>query len=135
MSRSWIREEVSAHESPAKFPRKLYYKIGEVCDITGLTAHVLRYWEKEFPQLAPRKTDSGHRLYREKDIHSVLLIKELLYDRKFTIRGAREFLASGAKESVSSPATPAPATPGERAGNLHEGLAKLRALLERKAPL
>lgn len=136
MSRDLVRDEATALRAASQnFPRKLYYKIGEVCEITGLTAHVLRYWEKEFPQLAPRKTASGHRLYREKDIRSVLLIKELLYDRKFTIRGAREFLASGARETNSASATQQTATPGARAGLIQERLAKLRALLERKAPL
>lgn len=113
-------------------PRKLYYKIGEVCDLTGLTAHVLRYWEKEFPQLAPKKTASGHRLYREKDIQSVLLIKELLYDRKYTIRGAREHLAASVRGEATGRATP---PGGETLGRLHEGLARLRTLLDRTPPL
>ena len=115
------------------FPRKLYYKIGEVCEIAGLTAHVLRYWEKEFPQLAPKKTASGHRLYREKDIQTVLFIKQLLYERKFTIRGAREHLGGAAREAQ---AAPAPAgSPGEALGRVHEGLSRLRTLLGRKPPL
>lgn len=113
-------------------PRKLYYKIGEVCDLTGLTAHVLRYWEKEFPQLAPKKTASGHRLYREKDIQSVLLIKELLYEQKFTIRGAREHLAATVR-GEAAPQGVAPA--GEALGRVQEGLSRLRGLLDRKPPL
>ena len=114
------------------FPRKLYYKIGEVCEIAGLTAHVLRYWEKEFPQLAPKKTASGHRLYREKDIQTVLAIKALLYDRKFTIRGAREHLAGGAAApEAASPHSP----PGELLGHLQDGLGRLREILRRKPPL
>ena len=90
MSASFERLAKGAAAKPlANIPRKLYYKIGEVCEITGLTAHVLRYWEKEFPQLCPKKTASGHRLYREKDIEATLLIKELLYERKFTIKGGQ----------------------------------------------
>lgn len=115
-------------------PRKLYYKIGEVCDRTGLTAHVLRYWEKEFPQLAPKKTTSGHRLYRDKDIQTVLYIKQLLYDQKFTIRGAREHLGGGAHEDQGA-AKPTAGPGGEAVGRLHEGLSRLRGLLERKPPL
>jgi len=122
-------------EAPAAetLPRKLYYKIGEVCERTGLTAHVLRYWEKEFPQLAPKKTVSGHRLYRDKDIQTVLAIKQLLYERKFTIRGAREHLGAGAREG--QPAGSPAGSPGEAVGRLHEGLSRLRSLLDRTPPL
>jgi len=122
-------------ESPdaGTLPRKLYYKIGEVCERTGLTAHVLRYWEKEFPQLAPKKTASGHRLYREKDIQTILYIKQLLYDRKFTIRGAREHLGAGSREAPGPGG--AAGSAGEAVGRLHEGLSRLRSLLERTPPL
>ncbi len=116
---------------PAGMPEKIYYKIGEVCDITEVPSHVLRFWEKQFPQLAPNKTQSGHRLYKKRDIQTVLQIKNLLYDRKFTIRGAREFLSS------SVPATslpPAPQEPGARLGRLKEGLLRLSALLHRPVP-
>lgn len=74
----------------ADIPEKLYFKIGEVADIVGVEAYVLRFWETEFPSLAPKKTDSGHRLYRRKDVETVLRIKELLYDKGFTIAGARK---------------------------------------------
>ena len=76
----------------ADIPDKLYFKIGEVADIVGVEAYVLRFWETEFPSLAPKKTDSGHRLYRRKDVETVLRIKELLYDKGFTIAGARKRL-------------------------------------------
>src|SRR5512135_2005490 len=76
------------------FPQKLYYKIGEVGEITGVPSHVLRFWEKQFPQLAPNKTRSGHRLYKKRDIQVILHIKDLLYNKRFTIKGARESLAS-----------------------------------------
>lgn len=74
--------------------KKLYYKIGEISEITGLAHHVIRFWEKEFPQLSPRKTPTGHRIYSEKDLETILLIKKLLYEKKFTISGAREYLSS-----------------------------------------
>ena len=74
------------------YPKKLYYSISEVADITGVKAHVLRYWETEFPTLRPKKTRAGSRRYRQADIDSVLAIKELLYERGFKIAGARKAL-------------------------------------------
>lgn len=73
-------------------PEKIYFKIGEVCDLVGVQAHVLRYWETEFPQLSPQKNRSGQRSYRRKDVEMSLRIKELLYDEMFTIAGARKKL-------------------------------------------
>lgn len=73
-------------------PEKIYFKIGEVCDLVGVQAHVLRYWETEFPQLSPQKNRSGQRSYRRKDVEISLRIKELLYDEMFTIAGARKKL-------------------------------------------
>ncbi len=75
-------------------PEKLFFKIGEVCDIVGIQAHVLRYWESEFPMLAPQKNRAGQRTYRKRDVEMVLRIKELLYDEMYTIPGARKRLAA-----------------------------------------
>lgn len=72
--------------------KKLYYSISEVCDLTGLEQHVLRFWETEFNQLVPAKNRSGNRIYTEKDIRIVLAIKILLRDKKFTIDAARQHL-------------------------------------------
>lgn len=72
--------------------KKLYYSIGEVSDITGLKQYVLRYWETEFPSLSPSKNRAGNRVYREKDIQVIQYIKHLLYDKKFTIEGAKQKL-------------------------------------------
>jgi DNA-binding transcriptional MerR regulator len=69
--------------------RKLYYSIGEVSELTGIPTHVLRYWESEFAQLRPRKGRTGNRLFQEKDIRIVNQIKELLYDKRYTIAGAK----------------------------------------------
>jgi DNA-binding transcriptional MerR regulator len=77
---------------PDEIPRKLFYKIGEVCQLTDTQPYVLRFWESEFPQLAPKKSRSGQRLYRRKDIDLVLEIKKLLYQEGFTIAGARKKL-------------------------------------------
>lgn len=113
---------------PEGVTSKLYYKIGEACRITGLPAHVLRFWEKQFQQLNPNKTQSGHRLYRKSDILAVLQIKQLLYERKFTIRGARELLDGGVPVVESRKSVPM--DEGTRLGKLKEGLQKLKAKLE-----
>lgn len=75
-------------------PEKLFFKIGEVCDIVGIQAHVLRYWESEFPMLAPQKNRAGQRTYRKRDVEMVLRIKELLYEEQYTIPGARKRLVA-----------------------------------------
>ena len=72
--------------------KKAYYSIGEVCDLTGLKAHVLRYWETQFELLHPTKNRAGNRVFRPKEIELVLLVKHLLYEQKFTIGGARQRL-------------------------------------------
>lgn len=78
--------------SSVQIPDRLYFRIGDVCQLAGLKAHVLRYWESEFPPLSPKKSGSNQRLYRRKDVELVLELKRLLYDQKFTIQGAREHL-------------------------------------------
>src|SRR5205823_12985476 len=76
-----------------EIPDKLFFKIGEVCRIVDIEPFVLRFWESEFPNLAPEKSKSGQRVYKRKDIEMVLRIKELLYERGYTIAGARKQLA------------------------------------------
>lgn len=73
-------------------PEKKYFKIGEVADLVGVEPHVLRYWETQFPQLRPHKARSGHRLYRRREVESLLVIRELLHVQRFTIAGARQAL-------------------------------------------
>lgn len=72
--------------------KKAYYAIGEVCDLTGLKDHVLRYWETQFDVLNPTKNRAGNRVYRPKEIELILLVKHLLYEEKYTIEGARKRL-------------------------------------------
>ena len=72
--------------------KKLYYSIGDVSQMTGLKQYVLRYWETEFSILSPEKNKAGNRRYRKEDIKVIRHIKELLYDKKFTIRGAKQYL-------------------------------------------
>ena len=84
---------------PVVIPEKIYFKIGEVCELVDVQAHVLRYWETEFPQLAPQKNRSGQRSYRRKDVEISLRIKELLYDELYTIAGARKRLQAELREN------------------------------------
>ena len=81
--------------------KKLYYSIGEVSEMTGLKQYVLRYWESEFSQLKPSKNSAGNRNYRKSDIDLVNEIKELLYDRRFTIKGAKQHLKDKTKQPIS----------------------------------
>lgn len=76
-----------------EIPDKLFFKISEVCGIVGVEPYVLRFWETEFPGLAPEKSKAGHRVYKRKDVENILQVKELLYDRGFTIAGARKQLS------------------------------------------
>jgi DNA-binding transcriptional MerR regulator len=88
----------NASASTPEIPDKLYFRIGEVSRLLGVEAYVLRYWETEFPSLSPKKSDTGHRLYKRKDVEQLLQIKELLYGKRFTIEGARQTLATRQKE-------------------------------------
>ena len=115
-----------------QIPNKLFFKIGEVCEITDTQPYVLRYWESEFPALAPAKNSSGQRIYRRKDIETVLRIKQLLYEEGFTIAGAKKRLEAemGGRGPTPSAMASLPETvvtnvePRRRAG---------RALLGRRA--
>ena len=85
-------KEVAEQPGSADIPDKLYFKIGEVSELLAVEPYVLRYWESEFSQLTPKKSGTGHRLYRRKDVELLLRIKQLLYDKRFTIAGARQTL-------------------------------------------
>ena|SRR5438874_13674291 len=76
----------------AAIPDKLFFRIGEVSKLLCVEPYVLRFWETEFRAIAPKKTGKGHRLYRRKDVELLLQIKDLLYQKRFTIEGARQFL-------------------------------------------
>ena len=97
-----------------KIPNKLFFKIGEVCEITDTQPYVLRYWESEFPALAPAKNTSGQRIYRRRDIETVLRIKQLLYEEGFTIAGAKKRLEM---EMAGRTPTPSSAPPGGNGGD------------------
>jgi DNA-binding transcriptional MerR regulator len=93
-------------------PEKIYFKIGEVCELVGVQAHVLRYWETEFSMLSPQKNRSGQRSYRRRDVEIALRIKQLLYDEMFTIAGAKKKLQAELRETsklkIVHPAEPEP---------------------------
>ena len=95
-------------QEPVVIPEKIYFKIGEVCDLVGVQAHVLRYWETEFSVLSPQKNKSGQRSYRRRDVEIALRIKQLLYNEMFTIAGARKKIQSEHREGSKSKQTPTP---------------------------
>ena len=134
---------MSANGHQEIVPDKNLYRIGEVSRLTDTKPFVLRYWETEFPMLQPVKSPKGHRLYRRKDVDTVLLIKRLLYDEGFTIAGARRHLRDineGPAELASGSAEPrrTPAQESEPPANitrkvlldLRDSLRALLTLLE-----
>lgn len=85
-----------------EIPEKQYFRIGEVSTITGIEPYVLRYWETEFPKIKPARSRSGQRLYKRRDIELILQIKDLLYQKRFTIAGAKQYFQQRSKESKSA---------------------------------
>ena len=96
--------DVALQSGSPEIPDKLYFKIGEVSELLGVEPYVLRYWETEFPALSPKKSGTGHRLYRRKDVELLLRIKHLLYEKRFTIEGARQSLQAAARAPKPRPA-------------------------------
>src|SRR5688572_4311125 len=96
--------DVALQAGAPEIPDKLYFKIGEVSDLLGVEPYVLRYWETEFTVLSPKKSGTGHRLYRRKDVELLLRIKYLLYEKKFTIEGARQSLQAESRMAKPKPA-------------------------------
>ncbi len=105
-----------------EIPDKLYFKIGEVSKLAGVAAHVLRYWESEFPSISPQRANSQQRLYRRVDVETVLAIKTLLHEQGYTLAGARKFLASG--QTVQAQPVP----PQNAIGCLEQIKAELREM-------
>lgn len=92
--------------SQVELPDKLFFKIGEVAKIAGVKQHVLRYWETEFPNIRPQKSKSNQRLYRRRDVEAVLAVKHLLWERKFTIEGAKRHLKQEGIDGALPPPDP-----------------------------
>jgi len=87
--------------APQEIPDKLFFRIGEVSRIAQVPPSVLRFWESEFTRIKPQRTEAGQRLYRKTDVALILTIRHLLYDRKFTIKGAREYLKRNPEDTGS----------------------------------
>src|SRR6202043_2819638 len=103
-------------------PDKLYFRIGEVASLCRLPAYVLRFWETEFPQLKPVKSSTGQRMYRKRDVESVVRIKKLLYEDGFTIAGARVQLREETKSERNQSALPFPMKPAVSVAHLRHEL-------------
>src|SRR5271166_5103962 len=111
-------------------PDKLYFRIGEVSSLCRLPAYVLRFWETEFPQLKPVKSSTGQRMYRQRDVESVLRIKKLLYDQGYTIAGARKHLKAEAKISAALPFPKQ--RPAEGLKKVRQGLQEILVILKKR---
>jgi DNA-binding transcriptional MerR regulator len=110
-------------------PDKLYFRIGEVATLCHLPAYVLRFWESEFPQLKPVKSSTGQRMYRKRDVESVLRIKQLLYEQGFTISGARQQLRTESKADKTQTAIPFPRHSTPEIQHIRQGLREILNLL------
>src|SRR5712692_6223453 len=110
-------------------PDKLYFRIGEVARLCRLPAYVLRFWETEFPQLKPVKSSTGQRMYRKRDVESVLHIKQLLYEEGFTIAGARQHLRAEVKGDKKQTPLPFPARPTCDLKYVRQGLRDILTML------
>lgn len=115
--------------SEVLIPDKLYFRIGEVATLCHLPAYVLRFWESEFPQLKPVKSSTGQRMYRKRDVESVLRIKQLLYEQGFTISGARQHLRSESKSDKTQTAIPFPSASAPEIQHIRQGLREILNLL------
>jgi DNA-binding transcriptional MerR regulator len=117
-----------------ELPDKLYFKIGEVASISDVKQHVLRYWESEFASIRPQKSKSNQRLYRRRDVEAILAIKHLLYDRKFTIEGAKKHLKSEGIDNSLPPPDPkkiAARARNEALSEMDDEIAANRATMKR----
>ena len=110
-------------------PDKLYFRIGEVASLCPLPAYVLRFWETEFPQLKPVKSSTGQRMYRKRDVESVVRIKKLLYEDGFTIAGARVQLREETRLDRTQTALPFPVNPTVSVGHLRHELQQILHIL------
>ncbi|MGA6987933.1 MAG: MerR family transcriptional regulator [Terriglobales bacterium] len=110
-------------------PDKLYFRIGEVASLCRLPAYVLRFWETEFPQLRPVKSSTGQRMYRKRDVESVVRIKKLLYEDGFTIAGARVQLREETKSERNQTTLPFPVKPAVNVAHLRNELQQILHIL------
>ena len=126
---------MASHSSPKRavetptIPDRLYFKIGDVARICKIEPYVLRFWETEFPQLKPIKSSTGQRMYRKRDVESVVRIKKLLYEDGFTIAGARVQLREEIKSDRSQSALPFPMSPVVSVTHLRHELQQILHIL------
>jgi DNA-binding transcriptional MerR regulator len=131
------RKKSGGHEEEIIIPDRLYFRIGDVARLCKLPAYVLRFWETEFPQLKPRKGDTGQRMYRQRDVELVVRIRRLVHEEGFTLEGARQQLkaeAQATRTQASLFPRPRRATDLKR---VRQGLRELLTLLQapvRKSP-
>jgi DNA-binding transcriptional MerR regulator len=116
-------------DSEVVIPDKLYFRIGEVASLCRLPAYVLRFWETEFPQLRPVKSSTGQRMYRKRDVESVVKIKKLLYADGFTIAGARVQLREETKSDRTQTPLPFPINPAVNVTHLRNELQQILHIL------
>ena len=135
--------KVTARSKPAKslhtddivIPDKLYFRIGDVAKLCGLPTYVLRFWETEFAHLAPKKSSTGQRLYRQRDVENVVRIKKLLHEQGYTINGARQVFKQDSKPAKSQSALPFAAGHSKNHPALKQvraGLADVMGILSKK---
>jgi len=111
-------------QPPSELPDKLYFKIGEVSNLAGIPTYVLRFWESEFKQINPRRAQSGQRQYKKSDVELIFKIKHLLYDRKFTIQGAKRHLSAATKAPESE-------SPAAALAEIYSELKRIQKLLDK----
>ena len=119
----------AARNAEVIIPDKLYFRIGEVASLCRLPAYVLRFWETEFPQLKPVKSSTGQRMYRKRDVESVVRIKKLLYEDGFTIAGARLQLREETKSERNQTTLPFPVKPPVNVAVLRNELQQILHIL------
>ncbi|HST11012.1 MAG TPA: MerR family transcriptional regulator [Terriglobales bacterium] len=119
----------SGKTSEILIPEKLYFRIGEVARLCRLPAYVLRFWETEFPQLKPVKSSTGQRMYRRRDVESVVRIKRLLYEEGYTIAGARQHLRDEGKADKKQVALPFMASASPDMRQIRQGLQEILTIL------
>jgi|SRR5580658_5991608 DNA-binding transcriptional MerR regulator len=119
----------AARNAEVIIPDKLYFRIGEVASLCRLPAYVLRFWETEFPQLKPVKSSTGQRMYRKRDVESVVRIKRLLYEDGFTIAGARVQLREETKSERNQTTLPFPVKPAVSVVHLRNELQQILHIL------
>ena len=126
-----LRKKVPKKTARAEIiiPDKLYFRIGEVASLCRLPAYVLRFWETQFPQLKPVKSSTGQRMYRKRDVESVVRIKKLLYEDGFTIAGARGQLREEIKTERTQTALPFPVNPALSVAHLRHELQQILHIL------